>query len=101
MPWPYLPDDFDSVYDTAWVWLPNTLYDPVRGHDLYREYINTDSQTPAAAGTVKPDENDASVIFIQMPAGNITIANPANAQTTVLGPLNGPDTLWGAAGPAQ
>jgi hypothetical protein len=41
MPWPYLPDDFDQKYDSAWVWLPNTLYDPVKGHDLYREYINT------------------------------------------------------------
>jgi alkanesulfonate monooxygenase SsuD/methylene tetrahydromethanopterin reductase-like flavin-dependent oxidoreductase (luciferase family) len=41
MPWPYLPDDFQEKYDSAWVWLPNTLYDPVRGQDLYREYINT------------------------------------------------------------
>src|SRR5215210_7161783 len=41
MPWPYLPDDFDRQYDSAWVWLPNSLYDPVKGHDLYREYINT------------------------------------------------------------
>src|SRR5271155_6004154 len=41
MPWPYLPDDFDDKYDSAWVWLPNTLYDPVKGHELYREYINT------------------------------------------------------------
>jgi alkanesulfonate monooxygenase SsuD/methylene tetrahydromethanopterin reductase-like flavin-dependent oxidoreductase (luciferase family) len=41
MSWPYLPAGFDHDYDTAWVWLPNTLYDPVKGHDLYREYINT------------------------------------------------------------
>ncbi len=41
MPWPYLPPDFASKYDSAWVWLPNSLYDPVKGHDLYREYINT------------------------------------------------------------
>ena len=41
MPWPYLPDDFDQKYDSAWVWLPNSLYDPVKGHELYREYINT------------------------------------------------------------
>src|SRR5204863_96791 len=41
MSWPYLPDDFDAHYDSAWVWLPNTLYDPVKGHELYREYINT------------------------------------------------------------
>ena len=41
MSWPYLPDDFDEKYDSAWVWLPNSLYDPVKGHDLYREYIDT------------------------------------------------------------
>jgi len=41
MSWPYLPDDFDQRYDSAWVWLPNSLYDPVKGHDLYREYIDT------------------------------------------------------------
>jgi alkanesulfonate monooxygenase SsuD/methylene tetrahydromethanopterin reductase-like flavin-dependent oxidoreductase (luciferase family) len=41
MSWPHLPHDFDAVHDSAWVWLPNSLYDPVQGHDLYREYINT------------------------------------------------------------
>lgn len=41
MSWPYLPEDFDQKYDSAWVTLPNALYDPVKGHDLYREYINT------------------------------------------------------------
>jgi alkanesulfonate monooxygenase SsuD/methylene tetrahydromethanopterin reductase-like flavin-dependent oxidoreductase (luciferase family) len=40
MPWPYLPDDFDARYDSAWIWLPNTLYDPARGHDLYQRYID-------------------------------------------------------------
>jgi alkanesulfonate monooxygenase SsuD/methylene tetrahydromethanopterin reductase-like flavin-dependent oxidoreductase (luciferase family) len=40
MPWPYLPDDFDAKYDSAWVWLPNSLYDPVKGHDLYQRYID-------------------------------------------------------------
>src|SRR3981189_643229 len=41
MPWPYLPDNFDQTYDSAWVWLPNSLYDPIKGHELYTEYINT------------------------------------------------------------
>jgi alkanesulfonate monooxygenase SsuD/methylene tetrahydromethanopterin reductase-like flavin-dependent oxidoreductase (luciferase family) len=40
MPWPYLPADFDAKYDSAWIWLPNRLYDPVKGHDLYRDYID-------------------------------------------------------------
>jgi alkanesulfonate monooxygenase SsuD/methylene tetrahydromethanopterin reductase-like flavin-dependent oxidoreductase (luciferase family) len=41
MSWPYLPPDFDALYESAWVWAPNTLYDPVKGEELYREYINT------------------------------------------------------------
>ena len=41
MSWPHLPADFDAKYDSAWVWTPNSLYDPVKGHELYREYINT------------------------------------------------------------
>ncbi len=40
MPWPYLPADFDAKYDSAWIWLPNRLYDPVKGHDLYRDYLD-------------------------------------------------------------
>ncbi len=41
MSWPYLPADFAEKHDSAWIWIPNDLYDPVKGHDLYREYINT------------------------------------------------------------
>src|SRR6516225_7567215 len=41
MSWPYLPPDFATQYDSAWIWIPNQLYDPVKGHDLYREYIDT------------------------------------------------------------
>jgi alkanesulfonate monooxygenase SsuD/methylene tetrahydromethanopterin reductase-like flavin-dependent oxidoreductase (luciferase family) len=41
MSWPHLPPGFDSEYDSAWVWLPNSLYDPAKGVDLYREYLKT------------------------------------------------------------
>ena len=41
MSWPYLPADFAQKHDSAWVWLPNSLYDPAKGHDLYREYLDT------------------------------------------------------------
>lgn len=41
MSWPYLPADFDQTHDSAWVWCPNSLFDPKLGPDLYREYINT------------------------------------------------------------
>lgn len=41
MSWPHLPADFAQKHDSAWIWAPNKLYDPVRGHDLYREYLDT------------------------------------------------------------
>jgi alkanesulfonate monooxygenase SsuD/methylene tetrahydromethanopterin reductase-like flavin-dependent oxidoreductase (luciferase family) len=40
MPWPYLPRDFDRKYDSAWVTLPNRIYDPKRGHTLYNQYLD-------------------------------------------------------------
>lgn len=40
MSWPYLPGDFADKYDSAWVWAPNSLYDPAKGHELYQAYID-------------------------------------------------------------
>ncbi|GAC1656479.1 MAG: LLM class flavin-dependent oxidoreductase [Ktedonobacteraceae bacterium] len=40
MPWHYLPDDFDEKYDSAWVTLPNSIYDPIKGHELYNRYFD-------------------------------------------------------------
>src|SRR5437016_3673434 len=40
MPWPYLPEDFETRYESAWVTLPNALYDPERGHALYHRYLD-------------------------------------------------------------
>jgi alkanesulfonate monooxygenase SsuD/methylene tetrahydromethanopterin reductase-like flavin-dependent oxidoreductase (luciferase family) len=40
MPWPYLPADFDEKYDSAWVTLPNTIYDPVKGYAQYNRYLD-------------------------------------------------------------
>jgi len=40
MPWPYLPADFDEKYDSAWVTLPNSIYDPIKGHALYNRYFD-------------------------------------------------------------
>ncbi len=40
MPWPYLPDDFRERHRSVWVDIPNTLYDPVKGHALYHQYMD-------------------------------------------------------------
>ena len=40
MPYPYLSDDFEHRYESVWVDLPNELYDPVKGHELYNSYLD-------------------------------------------------------------
>ncbi|MEW6301151.1 MAG: LLM class flavin-dependent oxidoreductase [Thermodesulfobacteriota bacterium] len=40
MPWPHLPDDFREKYHSVWVDIPNTLYDPKKGHHVYHEYMD-------------------------------------------------------------
>jgi alkanesulfonate monooxygenase SsuD/methylene tetrahydromethanopterin reductase-like flavin-dependent oxidoreductase (luciferase family) len=40
MPWPHLPADFDTNWDSASVTLPNRFFDPAIGADLYNEYLD-------------------------------------------------------------
>ncbi len=40
MPWPHLPDDFDTAHRSAWVTFSNKYYDPQRGHALYNRYLD-------------------------------------------------------------
>jgi alkanesulfonate monooxygenase SsuD/methylene tetrahydromethanopterin reductase-like flavin-dependent oxidoreductase (luciferase family) len=40
MPYRWLPPDFRQRYHGVWVDLPNRLYDPERGHQLYNEYLD-------------------------------------------------------------
>ncbi len=40
MPWPDLPDDFRDKHHSVWVDVPTSLYDPVRGHAVYHEYLD-------------------------------------------------------------
>jgi alkanesulfonate monooxygenase SsuD/methylene tetrahydromethanopterin reductase-like flavin-dependent oxidoreductase (luciferase family) len=40
MPWDRLPADFGDKYESAWTWLPNSLYDPAHGHELYNRYLD-------------------------------------------------------------
>jgi len=40
MPWPDLPADFDERYDSAWITLPNSIYNPDKGHFLYNRYFD-------------------------------------------------------------
>ncbi|MDQ0218644.1 LLM class flavin-dependent oxidoreductase [Peribacillus cavernae] len=40
MPWPYLEENFRDNNDSAWVTLSNSNYDPKRGAQLYKRYID-------------------------------------------------------------
>lgn len=40
MPWPHLPAGYRERYDSAWVTLPNSTYDPEIGQHLYGRYID-------------------------------------------------------------
>ena len=40
MPWPHLPEDFREKYRSVWVDIPSSLYDPVRGHAVYNDYLD-------------------------------------------------------------
>lgn len=40
MPWPHLPDDFRQKHRSVWVDIPSSLYDPVKGHEVYNTYLD-------------------------------------------------------------
>jgi alkanesulfonate monooxygenase SsuD/methylene tetrahydromethanopterin reductase-like flavin-dependent oxidoreductase (luciferase family) len=40
MPYADLDLSYTDTYDSAWVTLPNSYYDPVKGHALYNRYID-------------------------------------------------------------
>jgi alkanesulfonate monooxygenase SsuD/methylene tetrahydromethanopterin reductase-like flavin-dependent oxidoreductase (luciferase family) len=40
MPWPHLPKDFDARYESSWVNLPNSLYEPEEGQRVYNGYLD-------------------------------------------------------------
>src|ERR1051325_6316602 len=40
MPWPYLPNDFREKNRSVWVDIDANLFDPVKGHKLYNDYMD-------------------------------------------------------------
>lgn len=40
MPYPYLPEDFRERYRSVYIDIPSELYDPVRGHQVYNDYLD-------------------------------------------------------------
>jgi alkanesulfonate monooxygenase SsuD/methylene tetrahydromethanopterin reductase-like flavin-dependent oxidoreductase (luciferase family) len=40
MPWDRLPDDFEQKYSSAWTKLPNSIYEPAHGNELYNRFLD-------------------------------------------------------------
>jgi pimeloyl-ACP methyl ester carboxylesterase len=40
MPYQHLPVHFATRYRSVWVDVPSHLYDPVKGHAIYNEYLD-------------------------------------------------------------
>jgi alkanesulfonate monooxygenase SsuD/methylene tetrahydromethanopterin reductase-like flavin-dependent oxidoreductase (luciferase family) len=40
MPWVYLDPEYDKTFESAWVTLPNSMYDPQKGTELYNRYLD-------------------------------------------------------------
>ncbi len=40
MPYRFLPPDFEQKYRSVWVDVPSHLFDPVKAHQLYNEYMD-------------------------------------------------------------
>ena len=40
MPYQFLPPDFEKQYHSVWVDVPNSLFDPEKGHVLYNDYLD-------------------------------------------------------------
>ncbi len=40
MPWPHLPEDFRQKNKSVWVDIDSKLYDPIKGHDVYNDYLD-------------------------------------------------------------
>ena len=40
MPYRDLPENFNKDYESVYISIPRTLYDPEKGHDMYNDYIS-------------------------------------------------------------
>ena len=40
MPWPFLDESFEQNYESAWITVPNALFDPEKARGLYQEYLS-------------------------------------------------------------
>ena len=77
MPYPDLPEDFKEKHPSVWVDVSSSLFDPVRGHETYNEYLDqlefADSQ---GFDGICVNEHHANAYGL-MPSPNIILATLA------------------------
>ncbi len=74
MPYQFLPDDFEEKYDTASLTLPNGIFDPVKGHELYNRYLDElELAEELGFDSICVNEHHQSAYGI-MPSPNIIVA---------------------------
>ena len=89
MPWPHLPDDFREKNRSVWVDIDQALFDPVKCHEVYNDYLDlleyADQLGYDGVGINEHHQNGYGL----MPSPNIMAASLArrtsNAAVVVLG----------------
>src|SRR2546428_4971031 len=89
MPYRWLPPDFREKYHGVWVDVPNRLYDPVKGHRLYNEYLDMlEYADEMGFDSIGVNEHHANA-YGMMPSPNLMAAaiarRTSNANLIVLG----------------
>ena len=89
MPYKYLPEDFQQKHRSVWVDVPSELYDPVKGHEIYNEYLDElEYADRLGFDGVVVNEHHANAYGL-MPSPNIILAclarRTTNAALIVLG----------------
>src|SRR5262249_60412266 len=104
MPYRWLPADFRDRYHSIWVDLPNALYDPERGHQLYNEYLDMLEYAGELGFDALGVNEDHQNAYGMMPSPNLmaaALARRTRAMVLILGnsiavynpPGRGPDGL--------
>lgn len=88
MAWPHLPENFKRDYETAWVTLPNKMYDPQKGANIYKQYqeqlVYADQQ--GFDGVCVNEHHQTA--YGMMPSPNImaaSLVNQIKGQIAILG----------------
>src|SRR6266705_2752768 len=89
MPYKDLPEDFKDRYPSVWVDVPSELYDPVKGHEIYNEYLDElEYADRVGFDGICVNEHHANAYGL-MPSPNIMLAclarRTTNAALVVLG----------------